>query len=61
MEFNFLNDGEKKLLALFLKRLCFNHVLDCPDGNDDKDQAYEILDVISILRKKLADIGFNPR
>jgi len=61
MSFEYLDDDEKKLLAIFLKRLCFAHVLDCTDGNDDKDQAYKILDVVAKLREELADIGFNPR
>lgn len=61
MEFTYLNNHEKYLLALFFKRLCFHHVLDCTDGNNDKEQAYEMFDVIAKVEKELSNQGFNLR
>jgi len=52
---------EKYELALFFKRLCFNNVLECTDGDADKEQAYRIIDAIGKLQNELADQSFNPR
>ena len=57
----YLTERELADLALFLKRVCFDHVLDCTDGNDDKAQAYRMIDAIVSLQKLLADLGYNPR
>ena len=58
---NELSDNEKWELAVFFKRLCFDHILDCADGNNDKAQAYRIINAIAKLQKELADMGYNPR
>jgi hypothetical protein len=58
---NDLTENEKWELAVFFKRLGFNAVLECTDGNEDKEQAYRILAAIDKLQKELADIGFSPR
>ncbi|MCL2215319.1 MAG: hypothetical protein FWC06_08990 [Treponema sp.] len=58
---NELTDIEKSELALFFKRLCFDHVLDCTDGNNDKKQAYRILSAIGKLQNELAAQGYDLR
>jgi len=60
-EFSYLNDKEKRLLAIFLKRITFEPVLECTDGGNDKEQAYEMIDVIGKLQDELVVQGFNPR
>jgi len=60
-EFGFLDDREKRLIALFFKRMVFSHALECTDGENDKEQAYEMLDVIRKFQEELAAQGFNPR
>jgi len=56
-----LTDTEKYELALFFKRLCFDRILECTDGGNDKDQAYRIIGAIEKSQKELANLGFNPR
>jgi hypothetical protein len=59
-----LTDGEKYELALFFKRLTYNDVYEHTDVDtkeNQKAQAYRILDTIAKLQKELADHGFNPR
>ena len=56
-----LSNSEKSELAVFFKRLCFDHILDCTDGNNDKAQAYRIIGAIEKLQKELAGQGFSPR
>ena len=58
---NELTNNEKRELAVFFKRICFDHILDCTDGNNDKAQAYRIIGAIEKLQKELAGQGFNPR
>jgi len=53
-ELKFLNNSDKKLLSLFFKRLCFYHVLECTDGGNDKEQAYQILDAVRKIREELS-------
>jgi len=60
-EFSYLSEKEKRLLAILFKRINFVHVLECTDGGNDKDQAYEMLDVIEKLQKELIAQGYNPR
>ena len=55
---NFLNDKEKYLLALYLKRMTFD---DAYELAQDKDEAYAILAVVEQVQKELADLGFAPR
>ena len=49
----YLTERELADLALFLKRVCFDHVLDCTDGNDNKAQAYRMIGTIESLQKLL--------
>jgi hypothetical protein len=58
---NELTDNEKRELVIFFILLCFDHVLDCTDGNNDKKQAYRILSAIGKLQNELAAQGYNPR
>ena len=56
-----LNKSESWLIALFFKRITFDGVLDCTDLNSDKDQAYQMIDVIEKIQNQLADQGMAPR
>jgi hypothetical protein len=61
---NELTDREKSELAVFFKRLTFNDVLEHADQDtkeNEKAQAYRILEAIAKLQKELADQGYNPR
>jgi len=61
---NELTDNEKRELAQYFKRLCFESVLEYADRDTPenmKAQAYRILDAIAKLQKELADQGYNPR
>jgi hypothetical protein len=61
---NELTDNEKWELAVFFKRLTFNDVLEHVDQDtreNEKAQAYRILDAIVKLQKELAAQGYNPR
>jgi hypothetical protein len=61
MTFDFLDEKEKWLFALFLKRITFEGVLECTDLNNDKDQAHAMIDAIYKVQKELANEGFSPR
>jgi hypothetical protein len=55
---------EKLELALYFKRLTFYDVYEHTDivtKENQKAQAYRILDAIAKLQKELADQGYNPR
>ena len=55
---------EKRELAQYFKRLCFDSVLEYADQDTPenmKAQTYRILDAIAKLQKELADQGYNPR
>jgi len=59
-----LTDMEKSELALYFKRLTFYNVYEHTDidtKENQKAQAYRILDAIAKLQKELADQGYNPR
>jgi len=56
-----LTDAEKYLLALYLKRVTFDQVLECTDGGRDKDQAYQIINVIGKVQEELGRCGVAPR
>ena len=59
-----LTGREKSELVLYFKRLTFNDVYEHTDidtKENQKAQAYRILDAIAKLQKELADQGFNPR
>jgi len=61
---NDLTDREKSELAVYFKRLTFNDVYEHTDidtKENQKAQAYRILDAIAKLQKELADQGYNPR
>jgi hypothetical protein len=64
MNMDFLNNGEKWLLALYLKRMTFEDAYRRSDGADKeelKEMAYRILAVIEKLQRELANEGFSPR
>lgn len=56
-----LTPAEADLLALFLKRLNFDHFLSCTDGDGDTDQAYEMQAAAGKIKKALAEMGADPR
>jgi hypothetical protein len=59
-----LTDMEKSELALYFKRLTFYDVYEHTDidtKENQKAQAYRILDAIAKLQKELADQCYNPR
>jgi len=61
---DFLNDSEKYLLALYLKRITFNDALglvDCGTKEEEKARAYRCLEIIEKVQKELASQGFAPR
>jgi len=61
---NELTGMEKSELALYFKRLTFNDIYEHTDidtKENQKVQAYRILDAIAKLQKELADQGYNPR
>ena len=61
---NELTDKEKSELAIYFKRLTFDGVYEYTDidtKENQKAQAYRILNAIAKLQKELADQGYNPR
>ena len=58
---DFLSEAEKNLLALYIKRMTFEHALDCTDGGQDEDQAYRILSVMEKVQEELAEQGIASR
>ena len=56
-----LTPTEADLLALLLKRLTFNQILACTDGNGDTEQAYEMQAAAAKIHEALAELGANPR
>jgi len=61
---NELTDSEKREMAQYFKRLCFESVYEYADQDtreNMKAQAYRILTAIGKLQKELADQGYNPR
>ena len=61
---NDLTDREKSELAVYFKWLTFDDVYEHTDidtKENQKAQAYRILDAIAKLQKELADQGYNPR
>jgi len=42
-----------ELFLLFYKRLCFDHVLECTDGNNNKQQAYDMLNSLDEMEKQI--------
>ena len=53
-----LNDDQCWLLALFLKRICYNSILECAV---DKDECEEMITVIEAMRNQMAQQGIAPR
>ena len=63
-EFSFLDDEEKYMLALYLKRLCFEEVYVQAEGDtkeERKSYTYQMLETLAKVRYALADLGFAPR
>ena len=61
---DFLTDGEKYMLAVFLKRLCFEDVYAQAEGStkeERKDYTFRMLEMLEKMRCKLEDLGFAPR
>jgi len=61
---NELTGNEKRELAQYFKRLCFESVFEYADQDTPenmKAQTYRILTAIGKLQKELADQGYNPR
>ena len=59
-----LTDIEKRELAQYFKRLCFESVCEYADRDTPenmKAQAYRILTAIGKLQKELAAQGYDPR
>jgi hypothetical protein len=64
MSMDFLNNDEKRLLALYLKRVTFEDAYRRSDGANKeglKATAYGILAVIGKVQRELANEGFSPR
>ena len=53
-----LNEWETLKIALFLKRITFDGIRECAA---DRDETYDIIDVIENIRKQLAEQGMCPR
>jgi len=53
-----LNEAESWLIALFLKRITFDGVRECAA---DKDETYQMIDVIEKAMAQLAEQGMAPR
>jgi hypothetical protein len=53
-----LNVSESWLFALFLKRITFDGVRECAV---DKDETYDMIQVIENAMKQLADQNIAPR
>ena len=62
--FDYLTNGEKYMLAQYLKRLCFEQVYVQAEGDTKeqmKDYTYRMIDVLEKVRGALAEEGFAPR
>lgn len=53
-----LNEWESRLIALFFKRITFDSVRECAV---DKDETYQMINVIENAMKQLSDQGIAPR
>lgn len=50
-----ITPGDASMLYLFLRRLNFDHFLDCSDGDGDEDQAYAMQASAKKLREELEE------
>jgi len=60
---DYLTDNELFEFALYLKRVCFEDVCIRSEGHgqEQKENAYNTLEVIGKVQKFLKDLGYNPR
>ena len=61
---NFLNNMEKHILAIFLKRITFDMAYECAgcgSREEMKADAYRTLAVVEKVQNELAAQGFAPR